>query len=1505
MSEQTSFGQSEREPCTFDTVFGAECDEIIERRMFLGNPTKGSGEHAEFRQETLQNLTGLALSGGGIRSATFCLGLLQGLRNKGLIQAFDYLSTVSGGGFVGGWWSAWLARDPRFEVVDFIDQDGVIALLAGNDYLKPATPATEPFARYLMWRFEHPHEVTTATDTAMKAAAAKAAADEAERAAVDARAAADEAERVAKDTSVVEPSTAKSGKDAESASKAADAARQAAESASKAADTARREAEPVIEAAEAAARVGPADSGSKAPDRSPGKPMSLAVLIRSYSSPDKPLRDEIMRQLVIELNAMLGVYGLYQDDRFLNVPFSSTTTYLISRGDDADIRVLNRLLIEDALSRYLQRRETFPPPERIEPERQSSYLYIREQEQGKPNLIPGQDGIGEAPRETLELRDKIADGALSAGSDPVHHLRLFANYLTPRKGALSADTWRAVSVVSRNLFLTWLILIPIFLAVVLMGQLYFLIHPSSASDFLHGETATAPPVAPAPQDTGDVRLYVRPGSSEATADDSGRVDLEHYRLYAKRRVAPTPAIDSAKLALGEHHAFKNRLLNRAASGLWLIVPMIGWIVVLIVAWMICGQDGSSKRQKVIPWIELGAAGALLLCMMLIFKHGVGTGLEQEQKTSIMEAVGWWWRHWYSLGFWCAMAVLMLYSACRTGIRHDAGDAKATLQWRREVRRNRLVRTHATLLVTVVVLTAVLAIAGYSHELVDFLFNDPDSAFLSYLKKIGGWGGLLAAVGSAVFTALKAAPTGGGDKSSSATPSALSKVIFAVAPTLFVLAGAIAASWAGQTMLAQLVIPIEQFNDLSEPLHYATFIGVILCFLFAWYEMKFSNSTASWGMLIICTVMASVPLYAASQKLILEYFTHDPNPGRTVEALLAPFRPSAMFAILIVALGAIILVVRFLLRRVTEITREGKRKGYNHHFVLTLSKRRRFHMHPTEIMVLITVLFAVVAALVYFVCGMELGNFIHYQDDKAPDLAAYAVFGLVLCSIYVVWDIFFGSGANKRTIAVITANFIVLTVFIAIGFASHGQHYQYLSHHHGVFRLQQDHYITDIHGAFCLMTTFLACAVALGWTVDPNMLSIHAFYKARLTRAYMGASNQARRVQQKEINEAVEGDDLPLTSLRNCQRGGPYHLINTTLNLVAGRDLATAQRSAANFILTQGYCGSARTGYRSTKHYLSGGFTLGSAVSVSGAAASPNMGSKTPTSSLAMLMTMFNVRLGYWAPTPNKESWQSPQARLWPFYTLRELLSQTNDLSSYCYLTDGGHFENTALYALVERGCRYIVLADCGADPRPCFSDLGDAIRRCRIDFGIEVDLNIIPVKVKPDGDGDERYGTQHFVVGRIRYSEAHARTLGWKQCETKESRTGYIIVVKPTLTQAESVDVRQYGFENDSFPQQSTADQWFDEAQFESYRRLGQLSVEQLLKSLRDGIDKRSAVAVVDGYPPEDALPPDATTPTEGKPDQTLYDLVGRLDSGGTIVSAEIPMFFREAFELLQVKENY
>ncbi|MBA3016440.1 MAG: hypothetical protein FP815_16040, partial [Desulfobulbaceae bacterium] len=60
-------------------------------------------------EATPQNLTGLALSGGGIRSASFSLGVMQALARKNWLNRFDYLSTVSGGGYIGSSLT-WLLR---------------------------------------------------------------------------------------------------------------------------------------------------------------------------------------------------------------------------------------------------------------------------------------------------------------------------------------------------------------------------------------------------------------------------------------------------------------------------------------------------------------------------------------------------------------------------------------------------------------------------------------------------------------------------------------------------------------------------------------------------------------------------------------------------------------------------------------------------------------------------------------------------------------------------------------------------------------------------------------------------------------------------------------------------------------------------------------------------------------------------------------------------------------------------------------------------------------------------------------------------------------------------------------------------------------------------------------------------------------------------------------------------------------------------------------------------
>jgi hypothetical protein len=373
--------------------------------------------------------------------------------------------------------------------------------------------------------------------------------------------------------------------------------------------------------------------------------------------------------------------------------------------------------------------------------------------------------------------------------------------------------------------------------------------------------------------------------------------------------------------------------------------------------------------------------------------------------------------------------------------------------------------------------------------------------------------------------------------------------------------------------------------------------------------------------------------------------------------------------------------------------------------------------------------------------------------------------------------------------------------------------------------------TELRLAAGLLNIAIVGVIALGWTVDPNQLSLHTFYKARLVRAYLGASNPARDGR-RAISEAVRGDNFLLRDLRSAAEGVPHLIVNTTLNLTAGKDLVVAQRSAASFVLTRTHCGSPYSNvcFRPTKEYMGGDVSLGAAVAISGAAASPSMGSQTPSAAMSMLLAFLNVRLGCWMATPNRPDWRAPQARFWPYYLIREFLSYTTSVGTFSYLTDGGHFDNTGVYSLVERGCRYILMVDCGADPRPIFEDLGNLARRCRIDFGAEIDIASL------SGFSAKEIGERRpFVAGRIRYAEAHLRALGWpeRMVADPKTREGVIVVLKPTRTKDLPVDVEQYALCNDVFPQQSTSDQWYDEAQFESYRRLGEWVAESTFSGLQ------------------------------------------------------------------------
>jgi hypothetical protein len=91
------------------------------------------------------DLAALCVSGGGIRSATFALGVFQGLARFGLLSQFHYLSSVSGGGYISSWLSLWRSRLPDAEVIRQLnaalengsEPDPIVGLRRDSNYLTP------------------------------------------------------------------------------------------------------------------------------------------------------------------------------------------------------------------------------------------------------------------------------------------------------------------------------------------------------------------------------------------------------------------------------------------------------------------------------------------------------------------------------------------------------------------------------------------------------------------------------------------------------------------------------------------------------------------------------------------------------------------------------------------------------------------------------------------------------------------------------------------------------------------------------------------------------------------------------------------------------------------------------------------------------------------------------------------------------------------------------------------------------------------------------------------------------------------------------------------------------------------------------------------------------------------------------------------------------------------------------------------------------------------------
>jgi Patatin-like phospholipase len=376
------------------------------------------------------------------------------------------------------------------------------------------------------------------------------------------------------------------------------------------------------------------------------------------------------------------------------------------------------------------------------------------------------------------------------------------------------------------------------------------------------------------------------------------------------------------------------------------------------------------------------------------------------------------------------------------------------------------------------------------------------------------------------------------------------------------------------------------------------------------------------------------------------------------------------------------------------------------------------------------------------------------------------------------------------------------------------------------------------------------AALLGWRLDINQFSMHTFYRNRLTRCYLGASNPDRRPSPVTGFDEHDSRGLGIDQLTPDRYPGPIPIFCCALDMTTGEDLAWQERKAASFAFTPLYSGYAVSwtdwkkgqedvrinGFVPTKALYTGGPNVATAVAASGAAISPNWGYHTNPAT-AFLLTMFDARLGLWIPNPRRSEAAGqrpsdtpvppPSPRFSPIWLLSELFGSVNDTSKYVYLSDGGHFDNSGLYELVRRRCYRIVICDAEEDSTYVFEGIGAAIRKCRIDFGAEIKLDLSAISPNTK----TQWSPAHVVKGCVRYPE------------TPPDKHGTVIYIKASLTGnplpeppvhgyvdlgSLPGDVQNYKRQHQHFPHDSTAQQWFTESQFESYRRLGQGIVDTM-----------------------------------------------------------------------------
>ncbi|MEM6347835.1 MAG: hypothetical protein AAF927_28355, partial [Bacteroidota bacterium] len=431
---------------------------------------------------------------------------------------------------------------------------------------------------------------------------------------------------------------------------------------------------------------------------------------------------------------------------------------------------------------------------------------------------------------------------------------------------------------------------------------------------------------------------------------------------------------------------------------------------------------------------------------------------------------------------------------------------------------------------------------------------------------------------------------------------------------------------------------------------------------------------------------------------------------------------------------------------------------------------------------------------------------------------------------------------------------------------------------------------------------LVLFILTGLYVNSNKLSLHYFYRDRLSEAYLRTDARVSRQDQGRqgmplINlrndedltlqnlgwQKLKGQALAEASekaamgvlnptLRYDMDGSiwgtnpraPYHLIVTALNLQGTDELVRKDLKSDHFIFSRNYIGSHSTGYVRTDRYRQGRTKLARAMTISAAAVSSGMGFSSFFAQ-SFITTLLNLRLGYWVENPwfyrkncneqwvnssfkrmrlKWQGWQdvnnpeseskgkyclqfNPKKRLtfWPYYLLKEMLGLTTANQRLVNVSDGGHTgDNLGLLPLLRRRCKVIVVCDFEEDRKFGFGSFNHLVRMANIEENIDIQINLQSLEPQSNDEGKLARSTSSVALGTIHYPD---------------NQIGHLVYMKSSINQQHlPVNVYNYRKQHPDFPHESTADQYFDDAQFEAYRSLGFHIAKEAVSVLRQRLPK-------------------------------------------------------------------